>query len=192
MRVEVLRLGHRGDRDKRISTHVALTARALGADKIIFTVEDEHVEESVKKVVENWGGNFKFEVVKKWKGYVKNFKNNGIVVHLTMYGASVNEIINEIKEKFKEKDILIIIGAEKVPKEAYELADYNISIGNQPHSEVAALAIFLDRLFEGETLYREFENAKIKIVPSNDKKVVIRSDSVITRILSLLALYCTL
>ena len=175
MRVEVLRLGHRGERDKRISTHVALTARALGADKIIFTVKDEHVEESVKKVVDNWGGRFKFEVVKKWREYIKNFKeNNGIVVHLTMYGANVNEVMDEIKKEFEEKNILIIVGAEKVPKEAYELANYNISIGNQPHSEVAALAIFLDRLFEGKTLYRDFENAKIKIVPSNKGKVVIR------------------
>ncbi len=175
MVVEVLRLGHRGDRDKRISTHVALTARALGADKIIFTVEDKDVDSSVKKVVENWGGDFKFTVEKNWRRYIREFKNRGIVVHLTMYGANVNEIMPEIRELSKDKDILVIVGAEKVPKDVYELADYNISIGNQPHSEVAALAIFLDRLFEGKTLYRDFENAKIKIIPSNDKKVVIRN-----------------
>ncbi|XRO77552.1 tRNA (cytidine(56)-2'-O)-methyltransferase [Methanocaldococcus sp. 10A] len=174
MVVEVLRLGHRGDRDKRISTHVALTARALGAEKIIFTTEDEHVENSVKKVVESWGGSFEFVVEKHWKKYIREFKKRGIVVHLTMYGANINEIMPEIRELSREKDILVIVGAEKVPKEVYELADYNISVGNQPHSEVAALAIFLDRLFKGKTLYREFENAKIKIVPSNHGKVVIR------------------
>ncbi|WP_456372195.1 tRNA (cytidine(56)-2'-O)-methyltransferase [Methanocaldococcus sp.] len=175
MVVEVLRLGHRGDRDKRISTHVALTARALGADKIIFTVDDKDVESSVKKVVENWGGDFKFTVEKNWRRYIREFKNRGIVVHLTMYGANVNEIMPEIRKLSKDKDILVIVGAEKVPKDVYELADYNISIGNQPHSEVAALAIFLDRLFEGKTLYRDFENAKIKIIPSNDRKVVLRN-----------------
>jgi tRNA (cytidine56-2'-O)-methyltransferase len=174
MVVEVLRLGHRGDRDKRISTHVALTARALGADRIIFTTEDDHVENSVKKVVESWGGNFEFVVEKHWRKYIKEFKKRGIVVHLTMYGANINEIMPEIRELSKDKDILVIVGAEKVPKEVYELADYNVSVGNQPHSEVAALAIFLDRLFEGKTLYRDFENAKIKIVPSNKGKVVIR------------------
>ena len=174
MAVEVLRLGHRGDRDKRISTHVALTARALGADRIIFTTEDDHVENSVKKVVESWGGNFEFVVEKHWRKYIKEFKKRGIVVHLTMYGANINEIMPEIRELSKDKDILVIVGAEKVPKEVYELADYNVSVGNQPHSEVAALAIFLDRLFEGKTLYRDFENAKIKIVPSNKGKVVIR------------------
>ncbi|MCQ6253479.1 tRNA (cytidine(56)-2'-O)-methyltransferase [Methanocaldococcus sp.] len=175
MVVEVLRLGHREDRDKRISTHVALTARALGADKIIFTVDDKDVESSVKKVVENWGGDFKFTVEKNWRRYIREFKNRGIVVHLTMYGANVNEIMPEIRKLSKDKDILVIVGAEKVPKDVYELADYNISIGNQPHSEVAALAIFLDRLFEGKTLYRDFENAKIKIIPSNDRKVVLRN-----------------
>ncbi|NPA63114.1 MAG: tRNA (cytidine(56)-2'-O)-methyltransferase [Methanococci archaeon] len=174
MTVEVLRLGHRGERDKRISTHVALTARALGADKIIFTTEDEHVKNSVEKIVNNWGGNFEFSVEKKWRQYVKDFKKRGVVVHLTMYGANVNESINEVKDELKNgKDILVVIGAEKVPKDIYELADYNISIGNQPHSEVAALAIFLDRLFEGKTLYRDFKDAKIKIIPSNDKKTVI-------------------
>ena len=35
--IEVLRLGHRISRDKRISTHVALVARAFGASKIYYT-----------------------------------------------------------------------------------------------------------------------------------------------------------
>jgi tRNA (cytidine56-2'-O)-methyltransferase len=177
MTVEVLRLGHRGERDKRISTHVALTSRALGADKILFTCEDNHVRESVNRIVENWGGDFKFEVVDSWKSYIKRFKeNNGIVVHLTMYGENINKAVDNIKEEIKkenDKSIIIIIGAEKVPREAYELADYNVSIGNQPHSEVAAIAIFLDRLFEGETLYKEYEDAKIKVIPSKKEKSVI-------------------
>ncbi|WP_456472769.1 tRNA (cytidine(56)-2'-O)-methyltransferase, partial [Methanocaldococcus sp.] len=167
MRVKVLRLGHRGDRDKRVSTHVALTARALGAEEIIFTEEDEHVKNSVEKIVKNWGGDFKFSVIKNWRKYIKDFKKSGVVVHLTMYGERVDKAIDEVK---KFDNILVIVGAEKVPREVYDLADFNISIGNQPHSEIAALAIFLDRLFEGKTLYREFDNAKIKIIPSNRGK----------------------
>ncbi|HID47209.1 MAG TPA: tRNA (cytidine(56)-2'-O)-methyltransferase [Methanothermococcus okinawensis] len=175
MVVEVLRLGHRGERDKRVSTHVALTARALGADKILFTCEDKHVRESIDKVVENWGGDFKFEVVESWKRYVRDFKSRGVVVHLTMYGESVNERIDTIREFLKRgKDILVVIGGEKVPKEIYQLADYNISIGNQPHSEVAALAIFLDRLFEGKTLYRDYPDGKIKVIPSERRKTVVK------------------
>ena len=172
--VEILRLGHRGERDKRISTHVALTSRALGANKILFTWEDEHVKESINKIVENWGGDFKFEIVKSWKKYIEKFKKEGTVIHLTMYGENINERINTIKDHFKkEKNILVIIGGGKVPNETYELADYNISIGNQPHSEVAALAIFLDRLFEGKTLYRNYPNGKIEIMPSKDRKTII-------------------
>lgn len=177
MVVEVLRLGHRGERDKRISTHVALTSRALGASKILFTWEDKHVKESTNKIVENWGGDFKFDVVESWKKYVKEFKKRGIVIHLTMYGESINERINVIKEHLKNgENILIIIGGEKVPNETYELADYNISIGNQPHSEVAALAIFLDRLFEGKTLYKDYPDGKIKIIPSKKGKKAILNE----------------
>ncbi|MDK2789763.1 MAG: tRNA (cytidine56-2-O)-methyltransferase [Methanothermococcus sp.] len=180
MNVEILRLGHRGERDKRISTHVALTARALGASKIIFSTEDSHVRESVNRIVESWGGNFKFEVVSSWRSYIKKFKdNNGLVVHLTMYGENVNEAMDKIKNEMKQEKhrLIVIIGAEKVPREAYDLADYNVSIGNQPHSEVAALAIFLDRLFEGKTLYKEYEDAKIKVNPSEkEKSVVIQKD----------------
>jgi len=34
--ITVLRIGHRISRDKRITTHVALVARAFGADKILI------------------------------------------------------------------------------------------------------------------------------------------------------------
>ncbi|MCK4952399.1 tRNA (cytidine(56)-2'-O)-methyltransferase, partial [Candidatus Bathyarchaeota archaeon] len=73
----------------------------------------------------------------------------------------------------KNKDVLIIIGSQKVPREIYQLVDYNIAIGNQPHSEVTALAIFLDRLFKGKELKKKFENAKLKIIPQKRGKKVI-------------------
>jgi len=34
------------------------------------------------------------------------------------------------------------VRAEKVPAEMYDLADWNVAVDNQPHSEVAALASF--------------------------------------------------
>ena len=55
----------------------------------------------------------------------------------------------------KDEDIMIIVGASKVPFEVYERADFNVSVGNQPHSEIAALAIFLDRYTEGKALYED-------------------------------------
>jgi tRNA (cytidine56-2'-O)-methyltransferase len=162
--IEVLRLGHRPLRDKRITTHVGLVARAFGADGMIMTVQDEKVEESIKRVVENWGGRFYVKVVENWRDYIKNWK--GKVVHLTMYGIPLDEKIGEIK---KDSDILIIVGSQKVPGEVFDLADYNMAVGNQPHSEVSALAIFLDRFFEGTQLRREFKG-KMKIIPSEKRK----------------------
>jgi tRNA (cytidine56-2'-O)-methyltransferase len=53
------------------------------------------------------------------------------------------------------------------------MSDFNMSIGNQPHSECAALAIFLDRFFEGKELVKEFKKAKIKVVPQERGKKTI-------------------
>jgi tRNA (cytidine56-2'-O)-methyltransferase len=48
-----------------------------------------------------------------------------------------------------------------------------VAIGNQPHSECGALAIFLDRYFKSNSLSKEFENAKLRIIPQpNGKKVI--------------------
>ena len=167
MDVYVLRLGHRAERDKRISTHVALTARAFGARGIYFDTYDEKVFESVRDVVERWGGSFFIEQC-NWKKLMREFE--GLKVHLTMYGIPLPEKIEEIK---KADRILVVVGAEKVPSEVYELADTNVSIGTQPHSEVAALAVFLDRVLDGEVFRVSFEDAKIRIVPSERGKRVV-------------------
>lgn len=168
----VLRLRHRIIRDQRLSTHVGLIARAFGADKLYYSGQkDEHLEKSIVHVVDTWGGNFKIEYIKNWKSVVKEYKNKGfIIVHLTMYGLLANEIIKKIKET--SDNVLIIIGGEKVPSEAYELADYNVAIGNQPHSEAGALAVFLHMLTDGKEFNIEFEDAKLKIIPSNKGKIV--------------------
>lgn len=176
-KITVLRLGHRIARDKRITTHVALVARAYGADEIIITGErDEKIIESIRKVVNNWGGNFSARFEDSWKKVITQWtKAGGLVIHLTMYGINLPDIINEIRSLWNRgRDLLIVVGGEKVPGEIFRLADYNIAISNQPHSEVAALATFLDWLFEGQELKREFPNAKLKIIPSPREKKVIK------------------
>ncbi|MEM2794952.1 MAG: hypothetical protein QXY49_03760, partial [Thermofilaceae archaeon] len=71
------------------------------------------------------------------------------------------------------KDILVVVGAEKVPADVYKLADFNVAIGNQPHSEVAALAVFLDRLYGGKELLKKFKGGRLVIIPSlRGKKVI--------------------
>jgi tRNA (cytidine56-2'-O)-methyltransferase len=170
MEIYVLRLGHRPERDKRISTHVALTARAFGARGIYFDTNDESVFESVRDVVERWGGDFFIEHT-NWKKLMKEF--DGLKVHLTMYGIPLLEKLDEIKKADK---VLVVVGAEKVPAEVYRLSDLNVAIGNQPHSEVAALAVFLDRVLDGLVFKLEFRNAKIKVVPCERGKRVIGLD----------------
>ena len=167
MQVSVLRLGHRKQRDKRVTTHVGLVARAFGADEIIITGDkDKDIIDNLEKVTERWGGPFKVKYEKNWKNVIKNWK--GKIVHLTFYGLPVRKKINEIR-KFNK--VLVIVGGQKVDKEVYQIADYNISITNQPHSEISALSIFLYEFFKGKD--KKFKNAKLEIIPSSrDKKFI--------------------
>ncbi len=171
MDVVVFRLAHRPFRDQRISTHCGLVARAFGADRIIYSgKKDEKFETSIKKVVEKFGGKFSIEYADSWKKTINVYKKKRfLIVHLTVYGLGVDNQIVKIK---KNKKILAIIGGEKVPWEVYQMADYNISVTNQPHSEVAALSVFLDRLFSGKELNKSFKG-KIKIIPQEKGKKVL-------------------
>jgi len=148
----VLRYGHRKFRDNRASMHVALVARAFGADGIVFSGEkDGQLIARVKKVVKAWGGNFEAAYVEDWKEFVEKFKGNGgCFVHLTMYGKGLVESVKKIRGT--GKDCVVMVGSQKVPPECYELADFNVSVTSQPHSEIAALAVFLDHYFEGKGL----------------------------------------
>jgi len=169
----ILKLDHRPERDKRISTHCALVSRAFLANEFYFSgVEDIRLIANIEKIVDKWGGDFKVNYCKKPVDFVKKWKKTGIVIHLTMYGEKVIEKINEITKN--KKDILIIVGGPKVPRVYYELADYNISITNQPHSEVAALSIIL-YLMNPDALENEenFKNNKIKVIPNNKIKNVV-------------------
>ena len=170
MRVAVLRLGHRPERDKRITTHVGLVARAFGAEEMLLAGRDEKLVEGLEDVAERWGGDFRVKSVSSWKGEAKRWNEaGGKIVHLTMYGTPLSETIGEIR---RSEELMVVVGAEKVPPEIYEIADWNVGVGNQPHSEVAALAVFLDRLWEGEELEREFEG-RIEVVPSPRFKTVV-------------------
>lgn len=166
--IAVLRLGHRVGRDVRITTHICLAARALGADKVFLSGEkDESVIKSIEGVVKRWGGKFKVEYRKDWRAVMRGWK--GKTVHLTMYGEPLNHRMELLR---RGGNLLIIVGAEKVPSEVYKTADFNISISGQPHSEVAALSVFLDRLFEGKELEKQFKNAKLRVVPqAHGKKI---------------------
>ena len=176
-RVVVLRWGHR-HRDQRLTSHVALTARALGASGFIMAdMTDPKVKETVDRIMERWGGDFEFEMGKPWKRVVKDWKaKNGVTVHLTAYGENIQT--SDVMQRIRNtgKDVLVIVGSQKVPPNFYSesVSDFNVAVGNQPHSECSSLAVFLDRYFEGREFSKDFAgNAKMKIVPQvRGKKVV--------------------
>jgi len=176
--VVVLRLSHRAERDKRVTTHLGLVARAFGASKILITGQrDEHLINSIQRVVESWGGPFEVEFVSGLQSTVSDYKKSGYaVIHLTMYGLPAQKEFPKILKNSKNRKFLIIVGGEKVPFEVYQTSDYNVSIASQPHSEISALAICLDKLFEGKELEKKFSNARRELVPQAcGKKILEKS-----------------
>ena len=174
--LSVLRLGHRRDRDKRITSHLGLTARAFGADEVILAGDrDPSALETWDSVTERFGGEFSSRFEESPMSFLrKQSKSGGVtIVHLTMYGSPWGETIPSIPI---DKPALVVVGGTKVPAEVYHLADYNVSIGNQPHSEVAALAVFLNSWLGPVDNDSKFFGAKMKVIPSAKGKVVINDD----------------
>jgi len=176
MEIEILRLSHRLPRDERISTHVALVARAFGASSITYTGQhDSGLEDSVKRICDRWGGkapagHFSITYEKSAIPFIKRKKKEGFaIIHTTMYGLPVQEKLSELKQK----KLLIVVGSEHVPGQVYQLADLNIAVTSQPHSEVAGLALFLHEFFQGRELARKFPKAKLKVIPQERGKKVL-------------------
>lgn len=171
MEIEIVRIGQRIVRDDRVTTHVALVSRAFGASKIFMNEVNPEIKDTLEKVNDTWGGNFSIKFEENLRKIVKEKKAEGCkIVHLTMYGENINDAEHELQ---KEEKLVIVVGAEKVPREIYELADYNVAVGNQPHSEISALAIVLDRIQGGEQFKKEFVDAKRRIIPTKQGKDVI-------------------
>ncbi len=177
--ITVLRLGHRRGRDDRISSHVGLTARQFGADRIIYSGEhDTNMLESLSDVVSRWGGDFQVDYTDAWRPVIRDF--SGSRVHLTMYGIPHADRLDTVQEAVVDgdDDLLVVVGGEKVRPEVYDMVDHNLSVGTQPHSEVAALAVFLHDLFDGAELDRTFADADIRVVPQErGKKTVEPGDA---------------
>ena len=166
-RIAVLRLGHRPARDKRVTTHVCLTARAFGASRVLVDTRDRGLEATVRGVVSRFGGEFAIETGVAWRRVVREWP--GAVVHLSMYGEALEDAFPRIPRG----EVLVVVGAEKVPGELFRRAGFNVAVGNQPHSEVAALAVFLDRFLRGAGVRRRF-TGPIEIVPNRRGKTVRR------------------
>jgi len=166
----VLRLGHRHERDKRITTHLALLSRVYGCKEFHLTVKDSSVTNSLKGVNRRFGDVTKIVENTKPKELVRVWK--GTTVHLSMYG----DRIEKLDEIDKNENILFIVGAEKVPPWVYNESDYNISIGNQPHSEVSALAIALYRMYGDAPLYAD-RHGEMTVIPEPRGKNVMTNSA---------------
>ncbi len=173
--VTVLRLGHRPGRDDRMTTHVALTARALGADRAVLAGGASDAADTAREVTDRFGGPFDVAVREDWRPVLHGFE--GHVVHLTMYGEPVQTVAPALRRIHADgRPLLLVVGAGKVPFEVYDRADHNVAVTNQPHSEIAALAVALDRLFEGRELDRGWVDADRRVVPRETGKRVIEPD----------------
>src|SRR3990170_8747954 len=106
-KVFVLRLGHRIDRDNRATTHVFLTARALGGFGVFYSGQrDESLERRMQEIVNTWGGSFEVRYEKNWKNTVRDWKKKGVICHLTMYGINIDDCLGKIP---KNRDILVVV-----------------------------------------------------------------------------------
>jgi len=156
----VLRIGHRPGRDPRLTTHLALAARAFGAARMHLHPPDPDLAERIRRVAEGWGGSFEVVPAPDWRAVVR--AHPGIVAHLTMYGLPLERVLPRLQ---REAPVLFVVGGAKVPPDLYRLADVNVAVGHQPHSEVAALAVALARL-RGVPGPRAPRGARRRVVPT--------------------------
>ena len=171
--ITVLRLGQRYVRDDRTLTHLCLVSRALGAETIYLEEVEKDIPATVEEVNKTWGGDFGVVIGRPSKKVMAEAKAEGRkVVHLTMYGIPLQDKIDELRRAEK---ILVVVGGPKVPGYVYHSADYNIAVTSQPHSEIAALAILLHEVQNGEELKRNFGKSRLRIVPSAAGKRVLES-----------------
>lgn len=185
MKLSVMRMGHRPARDERLTTHFCLVARALGAQEVLVTSSDESLKERVDAVTQHFGGDFTVRTGVKAHQQLRNWP--GKVVHLTMYGQALGKMTPTLRHWIKEgTPILVVVGATKVPAYVYQEADLNVAVGHQPHSEVAALALMLDRLNPcweecdpvGETTVSDSVSGKVVgSVPGPDECLVLLESS---------------
>jgi len=169
-RVDVLRLGYRRGRDPRITTHLALVARALGSDGFLLAGDDDQeMFDNLNSVSERFGGELDTEHVSGLGHLKKHVDNGGVAVHLTMYGEPFRQAIPKIR---RDRPLIIVVGGAKVPGDVYKICQHNVAVGNQPHSEVAALALFMDAWFGESGSERSFNDARLVIEGVNGGKLV--------------------
>jgi tRNA (cytidine56-2'-O)-methyltransferase len=142
---------------------------------MLLAASDCSIVSTIRDVVQRWGGNFWIRDQVNWRQEIAKWKHDrGTVVHLTMYGQNLPNVINH----FETERLMVVVGAEKVPPDLFRLADYNVAITNQPHSEIAALSIFLDHVQRGQELTADFSGRTRTVGNLNEKVGVKRSEPI--------------
>lgn len=93
---------------------------------------------------------------------------------MTMYGEPFRGVVGKVKEA--PGPLLVVVGAGKVPGEVYDRVDWNVAVGNQPHSEAAALGVWLFEVAGEDVLFEDREGAKVRIEPTARGKRITRLD----------------
>ena len=111
--IKVLRVGQRYVRDDRTLTHLCLVSRALGAESIYLEDAEKDVTSTLEEVNMTWGGKFEATLGAPWRKVIREAKKEGrSVVHLTMYGLPIQDVIQELR---KLESILLVVGGRRSP-----------------------------------------------------------------------------
>ena len=131
--------------------------------------DDQEMFDNLNSVSERFGGELDTEHVSGLGHLKKHVDNGGVAVHLTMYGEPFRQAIPKIR---RDRPLIIVVGGAKVPGDVYKICQHNVAVGNQPHSEVAALALFMDAWFGESGSERSFKDARLVIEGVNGGKLV--------------------
>src|SRR3989442_10912173 len=115
MTIAVLRLGHRPARDKRVTTHVALTARAFGADAVLVSTRDVGLERGLRSVTARFGGPFEVRTGVPWRETLREW--GGPILPPTKYRETPQDAL---PPNPKTENPLLVVRAEKVPRAVFD------------------------------------------------------------------------
>lgn len=145
------------------NSELCLVARAFGAAGVTFSSrKDQRLIKYMQQTNNKWGGSFAVDFESnymKMLGQESSYKK----VYLTRYGVPLQDIIGTLRTY---KNLLLIVTEKETFDPAYARSDFNVSITDQPHSSTSAIAVFLHEFYSGRELAMHFENARYKVVPS--------------------------
>ena len=103
--ITVLRIGHRPERDKRITTHVALTARAFGAGEVLVDTPDKELEANFESTCQRWGGNVQLRTGVNYRQEMKGIPWGFLFNDFNDKNFDSEMLEKEISELMQDEDV---------------------------------------------------------------------------------------